>query len=1065
MTTIYKILFFAILCFLSPVILIAQKNNLALRHLTTDEGLSQNSIFAILQDRQGFMWFATRDGLNRYDGNTFVVFKHNPDDPESLSDNFIQDLIEDDKGYLWITTQNGGVNKFDPVTERFTHYRHDPDNPNSIGDGTELCVIQDSRGYFWFGSDFSGLNKFDPSTETFTRYRNDSEGKFVDRITDIVEDKRGDIWFVGNRGLHHVDPNTGQITRPPATIDRIKSDYITEDEAGNLWMVAWTPNALVKYNPPSEQLTEYPLDAGLDLASCNLLDDGQNGFWVPSKQGLYHFDRQSGHFKHLFQHDETNPQSLNDNTVVSIYQDKAGLLWLGTEFGGLNILNFQQQQFGYHKHHPNTPNSLSPGAVIAINEDSNGVLWMGFVPRVLDRINRSMGQITHYIPDPGRANTLGTGAGLGSIYKDAQGYVWLGGWDSGLDRLDERSGQFKHYRHNPNNTNSLISNNVLDIYEDRSGNLWVGQYGGLSRFDRATEKFTNYRPDPSDPTSLGHIAVRTICQDHTGVLWLGTWGGVLSRFDEKTQTFVNYIPNSSNHQSLNGGAIYALHEDRNGTLWVGATDGLYRYHRDNGTFSRYTDNQGLPSSNIQGILDDDNGRLWISTKKGLSRFDPRTETFKNYDISDGLQGNDFSENCCAPGPNGEMFFGGSKGYNAFFPVNIQNNSYVPPVVLTEFQLFNIPVTVGKDSPLKKAINFTNQIILRYDQEVFSFKFAALSYNSPKKNQYAFKLEGFDQDWRYTDANNPTATYTRLSPGDYTFRVKASNNDGVWNEQGTSVKITIMPPWWGTWWFRTVGVLLILTLAYSVFLFRVRSIKNHNLKLESEVAERTNQLQAANKELEAFSYSVSHDLRAPLRSIDGFSQILLDDYQEKIDEQGKNYLQRVRSATQRMEQLIDDMLNLSRVSRAEMNIQQVNLSEIAQELANELCETYPERIVEFIIQGGIKVQGDTVLLRTVFENLLGNAWKFTSKHPTARIEFGMQRQNDRPVYFIRDDGAGFDMDYAPKLFGAFQRLHSTNEFQGTGIGLATVQRVIHRHGGKVWAEGEVEKGATFYFTIA
>jgi ligand-binding sensor domain-containing protein/signal transduction histidine kinase len=1099
MSRVYKNLIIFFLCFLSLVITNAQKSNMAFRHLTNENGLSQNNIFAILQDRQGYMWFATRDGLNRYDGNTFVVFKNNPNDPESLSDNFIWDIIEDNKGYLWIAT-HGGINKFDPVTERFTRYLHDPGNPNSISNGIQLCILQDSRGDLWFGGDFGGLNKFNPATQTFTHYRNDNEGEFVDRITDIVEDKQGDIWFVGNQGLHHVNPNTGYITRPRTTINHLKADHISIDETGNLWIVAWSPNALVKYNPLSGQFTEYRLETVIAQASCNLLDDGQNGFWLPSRQGLCHFDRETGHFEHLFRHDETNPNSLNDNSVVSIYQDRAGLLWLGTEFGGINILNFQQQQFGYHNHIPNTPNSFSAGSVTSIYEDSNGILWIGFFPRALDRVNRSTGQITHYIPAPGQVNTLGTGDNLSTIYKDAQGYVWLGGWNSGLDRLDERSGKFKHYRHNQLDSNSLISNDVLTIFEDRNGNLWIGQHGGLSRFNRATEKFTNYQHDPNDPASLGHIAIRAICQDHTGLLWLGTWGGVLSCFNEKTETFVNYLSNKLNPQRLNGGAIYTLHEDRNGTLWVGAMDGLYKYHRDNGTFTRFTENNGLPSCNVQAILDDNNGRLWISTKNGLSRFDPRTETFRNYDLSDGLQDNDFSESCCAYGHNGEMFFGGSKGYNAFFPMNIKDNSYVPPVVLTGFQLFNMPVPIGENSPLKKAINHADQITLRYDQQVFSFRFSALSYNSPWKNHYAFKLEGFDKDWRYTDAGNRTATYTRLSPGNYTFRVRASNNDGVWNEKGTSVKITIIPPWWGTWWFRSIIVLVVLALAYSVHLLRVISIKKYNRKLEQEVAERTEQLdvaneelsatneelettneslitvnkelevankelEVANKELEAFSYSVSHDLRAPLRHIEGFSQILSDNYQNKIDDQGKSYLQRIQGSALRMSQLIEDMLSLSRISRSEMRIQDVNLGTIAKEIADNLRESQPGRSVNFSICDELPVRGDGRLLRIVLENLMGNAWKYTSRHQSANIEVGLKKQDNTTIYYVRDDGAGFDMNFAKKLFGVFQRLHTADEFPGTGIGLATVQRIIHRHGGKVWAESEVEKGATFYFTIA
>lgn len=412
-----------------------------------------------------------------------------------------------------------------------------------------------------------------------------------------------------------------------------------------------------------------------------------------------------------------------------------------------------------------------------------------------------------------------------------------------------------------------------------------------------------------------------------------------------------------------------------------------------------------------------------------------------------------------------MYFGGFNGLNSFFPDSLKDNEYIPPVYINEFLIFNKSVPVGgPNSPLQKLVEQTKEIVLSWKQSVFSFGFVAINYTHPEKNLYAYKMEGFDKDWSYTDASRRLATYTNLNPGTYTFRVKASNNDGVWNNQGTSVKVIIIPPYWQTWWFRGMAAMLLMALAYTGFKLRIRNIKKQSQQFERLVVERTAQLQVANKELEAFSYSVSHDLRAPLRGIDGFSQVLLEDYQDKVDEQGKNYLQRIRVATQRMAQLIDEMLNLSRIGRGEMNIRQVNLSEMAKEVADDLRRSQPERQVEIVIQDGMNVLGDSLLLRNVLENLLGNAWKYTSKHPTAHIEFGVQKQNGKDVYFVRDDGAGFDMAHTQKLFGAFQRLHTTTEFPGTGIGLATVQRIIHRHGGKVWAEGEVEKGATFYFTI-
>jgi ligand-binding sensor domain-containing protein len=428
------------------------------------------------------MWFATRDGLNRYDGYTFVVYKHDPNDPGTLSSNFLQDLMEDDHGNLWVATNNG-VNRFDPTTERCTRYLPDANNPDTLGAASVKNIAQDSRGYLWFGTEDSGLDRLDPRLGKSTHYRNDSNGQFVGRITQVIEDSHGDIWFTGARGLFHVNQQAGQITRRPVASDGLSADSVYEDDTGSLWLLTNSPVVgLVRYDRRADRLTSYPLAArapraGGVLASTTsggslngmLAADGQNGLWVPSSEGLLYFDRRRERFTHSFQHDDANPHSLDSDAISSVYQDRGGVLWVGTENKGLNILDFRQQQFVHYKHRPTDPDSLSPGRVTAIHQDPDGVLWVGLFPRALDRLDRKTGRITHYLPGPGNENTLGAGTNVRSFYRDAAGYLWVGGGGSGLERFDERTGRFKRYRHDPRDPRSLISDNVSTIYGDRSG--------------------------------------------------------------------------------------------------------------------------------------------------------------------------------------------------------------------------------------------------------------------------------------------------------------------------------------------------------------------------------------------------------------------------------------------------------------------------------------------------------------------------------------------------------------------------------------------------------------------
>ena len=968
--------------------------DLSFRHLTTEDGLSQDHVVAILQDHRGFMWFATGEGLNRYDGNSFVVYKNDPSDPRTLSHNFIRDVFEDAQGYLWVAAYPV-INKFDPRTERTTRYRHDPNNPKSFSDDSVESITSDSRGHLWFATANTGLDRFDPSTETFTNYRNDTDGRFVGRVRCVIEDRRGDIWFVADRGLFHLNPETGQIVRPPGLIKGFAAIYLHEDGAGDFWMLASSPNVgLVKYQRQTKRFVEYPLAAGATiLDSSTLLDDGGNGFWVPSSVGLFYFDRRTERFTRHFRHDDADSTSLSDNGVVSVYRDRSGLLWVATANRGLNVIDFRQRQFQNYTARSAGHDRLSPGKVSAIHEDADGVLWLGFFPRALDRLDRKTGRITHYVPGTNGSNSLARGSELNSILKDERGHLWLGGLGAGLDRFDERSGQFKHYAHNPDDPNSLMTDDVICIYGDPRGQLWIGQFGGVSRFDPATDRFTNYRLGTDEAASLAY-SVSAIHRDRSGTLWLGTWGGILSRFDEKTNTFVHHTVDRDDPRKLQGGSIGAIHEDSNGTLWLAAGLGLYRFDRKTEVFTRYTESDGLPNNDLMGILEDTAGRLWISSKKGISRFDPPTGTFKNYDVSDGVAGNDFSRSCYQRGRSGEMFFCGNDGITAFVPEDIHDNPYVPPVVLTSFTIFNRPVPIGPDSELKRAIPYAESLTLSYESNVFSLEFAALSYANSQKNRYRFRLENFDPDWNEVDSTHRAATYTNLDPGHYVFRVRGSNSDGIWNEDGVSLPIVITPPWWRTNTFRAGAVGLLLAVLWAVYQYRIRQVQHaFEMTLEARVGERTR----IARELHDTLLQSFHGLLLRLQT----ASYLLSERPVEGRETLDSAIQQAAKAITEGRDAVQGL----RASTVERNDLAKAIRTLGDELATDATSYKPSTLT-------VEVEGEPrdlhPILRDEIYKIAAEALRNAFRHAQAdRVEVGIRYNSDEFRLQVRDDGKGID----------------------------------------------------------
>jgi len=801
--------------------------------LSVEDGLPHTSVYDILQDRQGFMWFATDDGVARYDGYTFTKFKPLPENPKTINPGAGYALYEDHGGNIWIGLRNGGLNKYNPLTGTFTRYNHDPHNPNSLSHNSVSygCIYEDSAGMLWIGT-WNGLNRFDPIQQTFTRYYHDAGNPnsitkgFIRTIQpDPADDKI--LWLGTDDGLNR--------------FDRISESFVRYQHDDN------TPDSIG------------------DNTVWKIYAEGKTVLWLGTAGGLDRFDTAAGIFTH-FRHDPENPESLSNNEVYSVAPAGDNTLWVATHGGGLNRFDPARKTFIRYQNNESLQ-GISSNIVHPLYYDRSGTLWIGTWGGGVSRID-PLNQKTRLYD---RSSGLSHSSVL-SLYEDRQGMIWIGTWGGGLNRFDPKTGTFEHFRHEPNNPESLGNDVVGWLYEDSQGVLWVGTWGGgLNSFDRETKQFKRYVYQPDNPESISHNAIRGICEDNAGNLWIGTTNGGVNRFDRASGKFTRYLYDSNNPGSISTNNIWSVFKDSSGTLWFTSTAGLNRYDpakdgfihyhhgkndpfsissdavinvyedtrgmlwittqfglnkfdKNTGRFNRYFEEHGLPDNRIESICEDNEGNLWLGTGKGLCRFNPKTKKFATYGIGDGMQSNLFFYPAAMKSRSGELWFGGPKGLNVFNPKKFTDNSHKPPVVLTDFQIEGKSVPVGENSVLKEHISLVREITLTHGISGFGFEFSALNYTVSKKNRYAYKMDGFDKDWVFTDSSKRFAHYTNLDPGQYVFRVKGSNNDGIWNEEGASVKIIILPPWWNMWHFITLAAALVIVCIIGAFRWRMKIIQ-------------------------------------------------------------------------------------------------------------------------------------------------------------------------------------------------------------------------------------------------